>query len=69
MATIRAEIGSFGHRSRYVAPYVRIKARRGGAAADSTAAARGLDTIVLAGNREHNAMPGGRCNPPSARSR
>jgi hypothetical protein len=24
----RAEIGSFGHRSRYVAPYVRIKARR-----------------------------------------
>jgi hypothetical protein len=26
----RAAIGSFGHRSRYVAPYVRIKARRVG---------------------------------------
>jgi SAM-dependent methyltransferase len=26
----RAEIGSFGHRSQYVAPYVRIKARRTG---------------------------------------
>jgi len=25
---LAAEIGSFGHRSRYVAPYVRIKARR-----------------------------------------
>jgi SAM-dependent methyltransferase len=28
----RADIGSFGHRSRFVAPYVRIKARRIGAA-------------------------------------
>jgi SAM-dependent methyltransferase len=26
----QAEIGSFGHRSRYVAPYIRIKARRTG---------------------------------------
>lgn len=30
-----APIGSFGHRSRYVAPYVRIKARRTGAAGDA----------------------------------
>ncbi len=30
----KAALGSFGHRSRYVAPYVRIKARRLGAAAD-----------------------------------
>jgi SAM-dependent methyltransferase len=28
----QAAVGSFGHRSRYVAPYVRIKARRTGAA-------------------------------------
>jgi SAM-dependent methyltransferase len=33
----QAEIGSFAHRSRYVAPYVRIKARRAG---DVQAAAR-----------------------------
>lgn len=31
-ADLAAEIGSFGHRSRYVAPYVRIKARRMGSA-------------------------------------
>jgi SAM-dependent methyltransferase len=30
-----AAVGSFGHRSRYIAPYVRIKARRRGAASDS----------------------------------
>jgi hypothetical protein len=27
-----AAVGSFGHRSRYAAPYIRIKARRSGAA-------------------------------------
>lgn len=35
-----AEIGSFGHRSRYVAPYVRIKARRNVDAAASPTAAK-----------------------------
>jgi hypothetical protein len=33
----QAQVGSFGHRSRYVAPYVRIKARRTGAGAASEA--------------------------------
>ena len=33
-----AEPGSFAHRSRYVAPYVRIKARRTGAAAGNSTA-------------------------------
>ena len=28
LANERAEVGSFAHRSQYVAPYVRIKARR-----------------------------------------
>lgn len=32
-ANDQADVGSFGHRSRFVAPYVRIKARRVGAAA------------------------------------
>jgi hypothetical protein len=36
----QAAIGSFGHRSRYVAPYVRIKARRTGNAATGEAATR-----------------------------
>jgi hypothetical protein len=31
----QAEAGTFGHRSRYVAPYVRIKARRTGGASQS----------------------------------
>lgn len=31
-----APVGSFAHRSRYVAPYVRIKARRGGEASGGT---------------------------------
>jgi SAM-dependent methyltransferase len=35
-----AEIGSFAHRSRYLAPYVRIKARRTGVAADTGGQAR-----------------------------
>ena len=36
----QAEIGSFGHRSRYVAPYVRIKARRTGDPQAPSATAR-----------------------------
>jgi SAM-dependent methyltransferase len=36
----KAEIGSFGHRSRYVAPYVRIKARRMGSALGESPAAK-----------------------------
>jgi SAM-dependent methyltransferase len=35
-----AEPGTFGHRSRYVAPYVRIKARRIGAGSENESAAR-----------------------------
>ncbi|MEX2138359.1 MAG: class I SAM-dependent methyltransferase [Pirellulales bacterium] len=35
-----AEAGAFGHRSRYVAPYVRIKARRIGAGGANESAAR-----------------------------
>ena len=35
-----AEIGSFGHRSRYVAPYVRIKARRRGHPTDAAPTAK-----------------------------
>ena len=34
----QSEIGSFGHRSRYVAPYIRIKARRTGENSDGPAA-------------------------------
>ena len=37
--------GTFAHRSRYVAPYVRIKARRTGAVADCSSMHR--DTSVL----------------------
>lgn len=36
-AVADAEIGSFGHRSRYVAPYVRIKARRTSSVSAGTA--------------------------------
>ena len=36
-ADIAAEHGSFGHRAQYVAPYVRIKARRSEAPSDSAA--------------------------------
>lgn len=36
-ASNEAELGAFGHRSRYVAPYVRIKARRTGAATATAA--------------------------------
>ncbi len=36
----QAQSGSFGHRSRYIAPYVRIKARRAGSAAGPATAAR-----------------------------
>jgi ubiquinone/menaquinone biosynthesis C-methylase UbiE len=39
-ADSRAERGGFAHRSRYVAPYVRIKARRTGQEADARCAAR-----------------------------
>jgi SAM-dependent methyltransferase len=39
LADERAEIGGFGHRSRYVAPYVRIKARRAASAGVGTAGA------------------------------
>lgn len=39
-ADLAAEIGSFGHRSRYVAPYVRIKARRLNIAPGATPAAK-----------------------------
>ncbi|HTU24798.1 MAG TPA: class I SAM-dependent methyltransferase [Pirellulales bacterium] len=35
-----AAIGTFGHRSRYVPPYVRIKARRSAAAADGAGSSR-----------------------------
>ena len=36
----QAAVGSFGHRSRYVAPYVRIKARRRGGPASGAARAK-----------------------------
>ncbi len=68
----QAPIGSFAHRSRYVAPYVRIKARRGRSVAD---AARRSPAIVwmpvIAGDGRAAAAPAGhagtsagRCNPP-----
>lgn len=40
LADEQAEIGSFGHRSRYVAPYVRIKARRAANVQTSSPAAK-----------------------------
>ena len=36
----QAEVGSFAHRSRYVAPYVRIKARRNNNAPKENSAAK-----------------------------
>jgi SAM-dependent methyltransferase len=39
-ADAQAELGSFAHRSRYVAPYVRIKARRVGTPQDQRAGAK-----------------------------
>lgn len=36
----KAEPGSWGHRSRYVAPYIRLKARRTGEASESTTRAK-----------------------------
>jgi SAM-dependent methyltransferase len=40
LADEQAAVGSFGHRSRYVAPYVRIKARRTGSASAGTEGAK-----------------------------
>ena len=39
-ADLQAELGTFGHRCRYIAPYVRIKARRNQLATSGTSAPR-----------------------------
>jgi SAM-dependent methyltransferase len=45
-ADAKAAVGSFAHRAQYIAPYVRIKARRAGGASGSSREAAGVKLVL-----------------------